>query len=135
MNEQQEELLRLVEHVRGWVKDNLEKKSPDRAMHIRFLLANLNRIAHHKPDQAGAALLGAKTIWHMLFEDAWTGYGVRHGRKDLPATAPVDDVVRLWAELYEQEPDIKKSKAVKKIAEELECSERTVWNRLQQVGI
>ena len=134
MNEQQEELLRLIKHVRGWVKDNLEKKNPELAETIRFQLANLNRLAHHQPDQVSAALLGANTIWYMLFEDAGTGYKVRHGNKtrQYEGEVSVDAVVQALKVIRNDNPTLTKTKAVPKVAKKLECSQRTVWSKLKE---
>lgn len=132
---QADELLDTVKNFRGWIMENLEKKDPDYANEALRYLDRLEHIAKHEPADSYAALMGIGAVWNMFISDAHIGFGVRHGRKDLPTVAPENEVVRLWAELYETNPDIKKSHAVKKIAEKLECSERTVWNRLQQVGI
>lgn len=131
MNEKQEELLRLVEDVRAWVKDNLEKKNPERAKQIRLNIAYLNRMAHHEPDQVDAALIGAKTIWMMLFEDAWSGFGTRGGRKDKTKITK-EKVVQEWNKVHEQDSEIGATSAVLEIVERLNepdrpCCESTVW--------
>ena len=129
-----EELYALVKQFRQWTKENLTTKSAERARFVNNNLMYLEITVRQHPEQAHAALYCANAVWHMLFEDAWTGYGVRHGRKSKPYFGEVsrDDVVKALNAIRREEPGISKTKAVPKIAKRLARSQRTVWNKLKE---
>jgi hypothetical protein len=105
--EAQAELLRLVKNLHQWVRDNLESSQPEQAHTVRLLLIDLHNIATNHPEQAQAALIGAKTMWHMLRDDAWTGFGVRHGRKPLSSRPGAATIEKAMDQYYRENPDVK----------------------------
>ena len=136
-SEQAAELLRLADQIANWSEEHLRKKNPERYSWLRMQLNALRQLAEQTPEQAGAALLGAKVVWEMLYEDAWSGFGKRGGRKDHPYLGEVSvvQVVEAYNAVREDNPDISKTKAAPKIAEALGCSERTVWSRFGEAKI
>ena len=102
--EQAEELLRLVKNVADWADKHLNKKDLDRSFWLRIRLEELRQIAQQHPEQAGAALIGAKAIWIMLGKDAHIGYGVRHEREPLETT-DADTINKKLDQVCKDNPD------------------------------
>ena len=79
-----QQLEELMKDMRQWVNDNLKAKSPERAKVVNTNLKYLGIEIRQNPEQARAVLYCANAMWHMLFEDAWAGGGMKHRRKPLP---------------------------------------------------
>ena len=128
-----QQLEELMKDMRQWVSSSM-KKEPDRARRIRTSLTYLAITVRQHPEQAKAVMYMANALWDMLCEEAHIGVGVRHKRKTEPYYGEVgrDDVVKALNAIRREEPGISKTKAVPKIAKRLECSQRTVWNKLKE---
>ena len=130
-----QEFEELVADMRGLANGLLKPKNPANLQYIEQRFYHLTKLVRKNPEHAEAVLLCANAMWYLLYDTAHTGVSVQHRRDGLPDAAPEDEVLQLWNEIHKQNPDIGKSKAVDEIMEALECSERTVWNRLKKIGI
>lgn len=125
----QTELRQLVTNLRRWVRDHLEDSHPEQAEEVKHLLFELHTIASRHPDQAEAALVGAKTIWYMLREDAWKGFGSRHERKPLPKKADAETIKKYLDQAHKDNPGKNVTALRAIVAGKLEMGRSTLLNK------
>ena len=106
-SEQAAELLRLVDQIRDWSDQHLRKKNPVRHGWLTMQINALRKIAEKTPEQAGAALLGAKVVWDMVFEDARRGARQRNIQGfSLPRELETEDILISKIDAHHEEnPD------------------------------